>query len=121
MLESVKPVYLFGVAIPFPHTNIESSNYVLLSGVLNSLSFFFKQGKRDDVVSVAPRVLSRLGDCAQAVQGNAQLRKAHIKLVRWLGMTFLPPRVNKWRYQRGGRSLEEALATSSTAQQVSVY
>lgn len=93
----------------------DMSLHVLLSGVLESLNFFFKHGKREDVVGMAPRVLSALGACSPVVQGNTQLRKLHTKVAKWLGITFMPPRVAKWRYQRGGRSLEEALAATPTA------
>lgn len=91
----------------------------LLAGVMTCLCFIFKHGKREDVVCMAPRVLERLTDCSHAVLADTQLRKLHVKLVQWLGVTFLPPRVAKWRYQRGGRSLEQALA-ASPAQQVCV-
>ena len=88
---------------------------MLLSGVLRSLSLLFKHGKREDVVGYAPRVLAALGACSCLMQGNTQLRKQHAKVAYWLGVTFMPPRVAKWRYQRGGRSLEEALLATPTA------
>lgn len=88
---------------------------VMLSGILSTLSLVFKHGKREDVSPLAPTLLSRLGDCSQAISSNTQLRKKHTKLVQCLGVTFLPPRVASWRYQRGGRSLEEALATPNTS------
>ena len=93
----------------------DMSAHVLLSGVLASFSHFFKHGKREDVVGVAPRVLTALGECVDMTRGNTQLRRLHTKLVRWLGITFLPPRLAKWRYQRGGRSLEEALSATPTS------
>ena len=96
---------------------------MLLSGVLSSLCLVFKHGKRDDVIGLAPKVLSQLTGSPHATSTNTNLRKLHVKVVQWLGVTLLPPRVAKWRYQRGGRSLEEALtmdSSSPAAQQVGV-
>lgn len=39
-------------------------------------------------------------------------RKLVTKLVQWLGMTTLPPRIASWRYMRGQRSLLSNLAGS---------
>ena len=97
----------------------------LLCGVLDTLSSLFKHGKREDVLDLATPVLSRLGGCDLTESDNTQLRKLHVKLMQWVGMVFLPPRLASWRYQRGGRSLEEALATSpgvlQSSQEVSVF
>ncbi len=82
-----------------------------LSGVMETLCFLFKHGKREDVLDLAPLVLTQLGEMELGASSNSKLRKLHVKLVKWSGVTFLPPRVATWRYQGGGRSLEEALAT----------
>lgn len=91
---------------------------MLLSGVLSSLCLVFKHGKRDDVIGLAPKVLSELTGSPHATSTNTNLRKLHVKVVQWLGVTLLPPRVAKWRYQRGGRSLEEALTMTDSSQKV---
>jgi hypothetical protein len=96
----------------------------LLSGALFSLCLVFKHGKRDDVIGLAPKILSQLSESPHATSTNTNLRKLYVKVTKWVGVTFLPPRVAKWRYQRGGRSLEEALAVASSAvsaQQVCVH
>jgi hypothetical protein len=36
-------------------------------------------------------------------------RKLLIKLIQRIGLTYLPPRVATWRYQRGSRSLMQNL------------
>ena len=94
------------------------SSMVLLSGVLATLSAIFKHGKREDVVVFASSILSHLSACDLAHSTSSQLRKLHIKLTQWLGVTFLPPRVATWRYQRGGRSIGEALLTTRSSQTV---
>ncbi|KAL4659227.1 tubulin-specific chaperone D [Arapaima gigas] len=87
---------------------------VVLDGVLQSLAQLFKHGKRDDLLLYASTVLQcldkrRLGDSNQTV-----LRKLGIKLVQRLGLTLLKPRLAKWRYQRGSRSLAENLCQPTT-------
>ena len=91
------------------------SGMCALSGVMETLAFLFKHAKREDVLDLAPIVLTQLSDMKLGSSDNAKLRKLHIKLVKWCGVTFLPPRVARWRYQGGGRSLEEALATPHSA------
>lgn len=44
------------------------------------------------------------------------MRKLIVKLACRTGLTFLPPRVVKWRYQRGQRSLLQNLNSSSNEQ-----
>ena len=90
----------------------EDDTYV--PGVLRTLTSLFKHAKRDDVVGVAPAVLRRLCRGDLQMTFNIQQRKSFIKLVQWVGVVFLPPRIAKWRYQRGGRSLEEALGSTHT-------
>lgn len=41
---------------------------------------------------------------------NTLLRKLTCKLVQRIGLTFLPPRLAAWRYQRGKRRLMGGLA-----------
>ena len=44
-------------------------------------------------------------------KNNGLLRKLAVKLCQRIGLTFLPPRVALWRYQRGNRSLELNLSS----------
>ena len=52
-----------------------------------------------------------------AHKNNGLLRKLGIKLCQRIGLTFLPPRVALWRYQRGNRSLESNLTASGISAQ----
>uniref|UniRef100_A0A8K9Y5T8 Tubulin-specific chaperone D n=1 Tax=Oncorhynchus mykiss TaxID=8022 RepID=A0A8K9Y5T8_ONCMY len=95
---------------------------VILDGALQSLAQLFKHGKRDDFLQYAPVVLQCLDQCHVAESSQATLRKLGVKLVQRLGLTFLKPRLAKWRYQRGSRSLAANLSLSqsgSTVQAVS--
>lgn len=82
-------------------------------GVLHCISQIFKKGHRSRILGHAATVLA---PCLMiASQANQTLtRKLTCKLAQRIGMTFLPPRVATWRYQRGQRSLLQNLQSTST-------
>ncbi|KAJ8251398.1 hypothetical protein GJAV_G00220910 [Gymnothorax javanicus] len=88
---------------------------VVLNGVLQSLAQLFKHGKREDLLQYAATVLQYLDQRQLAKSDDTILRKLGVKLVQRLGLTFLKPRLAKWRYQRGSRSLAANLSQSSRA------
>ncbi|CAB1350256.1 unnamed protein product, partial [Coregonus sp. 'balchen'] len=53
-----------------------------------------------------------------AESSQAMLRKLGVKLIQRLGLTFLKPRLAKWRYQRGSRSLAANLSQSQSSSTV---
>ncbi|KAM3864487.1 tubulin-specific chaperone D [Diretmus argenteus] len=85
---------------------------VILDGALQSLAQLFKHGKRDDFLQYAPTVLQCLEQKRISESSEATLRKLGVKLIQRLGLTFLKPRLAKWRYQRGRRSLAANLSAS---------
>ncbi|XP_030646101.1 tubulin-specific chaperone D [Chanos chanos] len=87
---------------------------VVLDGALQSLAQLFKHGKREDFLQYAPTVLQCLDQKRITESNQARLRKLVVKLVQRLGLTFLKPRLAKWRYQRGSRSLTLNLAQSQS-------
>lgn len=87
---------------------------VTLDGALQSLAQLFKHGKRDDFLQYAPTVLQCLDQRRVSDSTQATLRKLGVKLVQRLGLTFLKPRLAKWRYQRGNRSLAANLSMSQS-------
>lgn len=91
---------------------------VTLDGALQSLAQLFKHGKRDDFLQYAPTVLNCLNQKRIAESNQATLRKLGVKVVQRLGLTSLKPRLAKWRYQRGSRSLAVNLAQSSVTESV---
>lgn len=90
----------------------------ILAGVLKTLATLFKISKREELVPNAPKVLEILRQCGFSHSSNTLIRKLNIKLIQRLGTTFLPVRVLSWRYERGSRSLEAALAGSSTQNRI---
>lgn len=93
--------------------NSDSFNII---GVLHCVSQIFKKGHRSRVLAHAPTVLA---PCLLiAAQTNQTLtRKLICKLIQRIGMTFLPPRVATWRYQRGQRSLLQNLKVTDNVSQ----
>ncbi|XP_033896427.2 tubulin-specific chaperone D [Acipenser ruthenus] len=89
---------------------------VVVDGMLQSLAQLFKHGKRDDFLPYAPTVLQCLDNCKLSESNQTILRKLGVKLVQRLGLTFLKPKVAKWRYQRGSRSLAANLSISTQGQ-----
>ncbi|PKU33648.1 tubulin-specific chaperone hypothetical protein [Limosa lapponica baueri] len=78
---------------------------VVMNGMLQALAQLFKHGKREDCLPYAATVLECLDNCKLSESNQMVLRKLGMKLVQRLGMTFVKPKVAKWRYQRGCRSL----------------
>ncbi|XP_078140613.1 tubulin-specific chaperone D [Centroberyx gerrardi] len=91
---------------------------VVLDGALQSLAQLFKHGKRDDLLQYAPTVLQCLEQKRISESSQATLRKLGVKLIQRLGLTFLKPRLAKWRYQRGNRSLAANLSVSQSTSTV---
>ncbi|NWV07754.1 TBCD protein, partial [Ptilonorhynchus violaceus] len=78
---------------------------VIVNGMLQALAQLFKHGKREDCLPYAVTVLECLDNCKLSESNQMVLRKLGMKLVQRLGLTFVKPKVAKWRYQRGCRSL----------------
>ncbi|KFW79471.1 Tubulin-specific chaperone D, partial [Manacus vitellinus] len=78
---------------------------VIVNGMLQALAQLFKHGKREDCLPYAVTVLECLDKCKLSESNQMVLRKLGMKLVQRLGLTFVKPKVAKWRYQRGCRSL----------------
>ncbi|KAB5530646.1 hypothetical protein PHYPO_G00131760 [Pangasianodon hypophthalmus] len=102
-------------------SDLSGSGYqgtVALDGALQSLAQLFKHGKREDFLQYAPTVLQCLDQKRIAESTQTMLRKLAVKVVQRLGLTFLKPRLARWRYQRGSRSLAVNLGQSAAAGKV---
>ncbi|XP_056143333.1 tubulin-specific chaperone D isoform X2 [Lampris incognitus] len=115
----VKQKYL-GDFLDWSLTTVSQTNdqtvgcIVVLDGALKSLAQLYKHGKRDDLLQYAATVLQCLEQKRLSESSEATLRKLGIKLTQRLGLTFLKPRLAKWRYQRGSRSLTANLVASQS-------
>ncbi|XP_036125871.1 tubulin-specific chaperone D isoform X1 [Molossus molossus] len=89
---------------------------ITMDGMLQALAQIFKHGKREDCLPYAATVLKCLDSCRIPDSNHTLLRKLRVKLVQRLGLTFLKPRVAKWRYQRGCRSLAANLQAYTQSQ-----
>uniref|UniRef100_A0A8C5TIZ6 Tubulin-specific chaperone D n=1 Tax=Malurus cyaneus samueli TaxID=2593467 RepID=A0A8C5TIZ6_9PASS len=90
---------------------------VIVNGMLQALAQLFKHGKREDCLPYAATVLKCLDNCKLSESNQMVLRKLGMKLVQRLGLTFVKPKVAKWRYQRGCRSLAANLQAQGAAVQ----
>ncbi|NXU83729.1 TBCD protein, partial [Xiphorhynchus elegans] len=90
---------------------------VIVNGMLQALAQLFKHGKREDCLPYAVTVLECLDKCRLSQSNQMVLRKLGMKLVQRLGLTFVKPKVAKWRYQRGCRSLAANLQAQGAAVQ----
>ncbi|XP_057630408.1 tubulin-specific chaperone D [Chionomys nivalis] len=96
------------------HSSLQTIEGVIaMDGMLQALAQIFKHGKREDCLPYANTVLQCLDGCRLPESNQTLLRKLGVKLVQRLGLTFLKPRVAKWRYQRGSRSLAANLQLSA--------
>ncbi|NWJ02836.1 TBCD protein, partial [Crypturellus undulatus] len=90
---------------------------VIMNGMLQALAQLFKHGRREDCLPYAPTVLECLDNCRLSESNQMVLRKLGMKLVQRLGLTFVKPKVAKWRYQRGSRSLAANLQAQGSGVQ----
>ncbi|KFO76294.1 Tubulin-specific chaperone D, partial [Cuculus canorus] len=90
---------------------------VIINGMLQALAQLFKHGKREDCLPYAAVVLQCLDNCKLSESNQMVLRKLGMKLVQRLGLTFVKPKVAKWRYQRGCRSLAANLQAQGPVMQ----
>ncbi|KAL8163095.1 UNVERIFIED_CONTAM: hypothetical protein K2H54_008023 [Gekko kuhli] len=65
------------------------------------------------ILTGASTVLECFDNLKLSESNQTLLRKLGVKLVQRLGLTFLKPKVAKWRYQRGFRSLAANLQFSA--------
>lgn len=91
----------------------ESSDHVHF-GKLAAISNILKHGKREDLLVHAPKILAWMLSCDYKSANDFLKNKYFVKIIQRLGLVFLKPRLAKWRYQRGSRSLTAKLATGPT-------
>lgn len=86
------------------------------AGILLTLVQIFKTGHRNDLIDKIKIVFENALKAEIENQNNKKssfIKKAKVNLAQRIGMIFLKPKVAKWRYQRGSRSLSSNLVASN--------
>eukprot|EP01114_Cavostelium_apophysatum_P022917 TRINITY_DN8458_c0_g1_i1.p1 TRINITY_DN8458_c0_g1~~TRINITY_DN8458_c0_g1_i1.p1 ORF type:complete len:441 (+),score=70.98 TRINITY_DN8458_c0_g1_i1:34-1323(+) len=89
----------------------EAKDTFLITGVVNALAAIFMRGKRQELLDKIPMIYENLNKINSS---SATHRKLYIKLIQRIGLTFMKPRIARWRYQRGNRSLLQSLGKAGT-------
>jgi hypothetical protein len=82
-------------------------------GFLAAVAAVFKRGDRSGLLKRVPMVLVRITDASLFATASTGLRKMMVKAAARMGLAMLPARVAAWRYNRGSRSLEANLSSST--------
>ena len=93
-----------------------------VSGILQTVTEILKAGHRSDFLSRVGAIFDPLLKSEtknKFMAKSTNLRKYRVNIAQRIGLVFLKPKLVKWRYQRGFRSLQENLgsSTSHSAQQ----
>jgi len=89
-----------------------AGNVFTATGILKALCEIFRYAPRDVLLKHVNLVFHPLIEAQSSnwtSSTNSLSRKLFVKLSQRVGLTFLPARVAKWRYQRGHRSLDVML------------
>ncbi|KAF9275663.1 hypothetical protein BGZ68_010600 [Mortierella alpina] len=86
-------------------------------GILGSLCWIFKLGRREVLLPIADKVEEMLVfiEARDHFMSNSTIKKLIVKLSQRVGLCLLKPRVAAWRYQRGNRSLLSNLGAESVS------
>ena len=90
---------------------------LISSGIVTTLVEVFKTGHRDDLLSRVDIIFKPILETQiknKFIGKSTVLKKAKVNLAQRIGCIFLKPKVAKWRYQRGSRSLVQNLQSSGT-------
>lgn len=88
----------------------EDDDIFVKYGTLACVAMILKHGKREDILPHVRNLLQWVINAEFKSSSEANVQKLVYKIIQRIGMTFLPPRVVSWRYQRGSRSLTANLS-----------
>lgn len=88
----------------------DDGNIFVKYGTLACVAMILKDGKREDLLPHVRKMLQWIINAEFKSNSGANVQKLAYKIVQRIGMTFLPPRIVSWRYQRGSRSLAANLS-----------
>ena len=86
----------------------DSTQMFFVSGILQTLTEILKSGHRSDLLSRVEMIFDPLlkSDIKNKFMAkSSNLRKYKVQIAQRIGLVFLKPKIVKWRYQRGFRSL----------------
>ncbi|XP_030759284.1 tubulin-specific chaperone D [Sitophilus oryzae] len=87
-----------------------NSNVFVKYGTLSCIATIIKHGKREDVLPHARVLLEWIINSEFKENSGSNVQKLVYKIIQRIGLTFLPPLIASWRYQRGNRSLAANLS-----------
>ena len=91
----------------------DGGNVYMVCGVFGALAGLFKSGERDRLrTQVVPRVFESVVATVDGATSTTQ-RKLAVKLIQRMGLTFMEPRNQQWRYTKSLTSLERNLAAAT--------
>lgn len=91
----------------------DGGNVYMVCGVFGALAGLFKSGERDRLrTQVVPRVFESVLATVDGATSTTQ-RKLAVKLIQRMGLTFMEPRNQQWRYTKSLTSLEKNLKGST--------
>ncbi|XP_066141125.1 tubulin-specific chaperone D [Euwallacea fornicatus] len=83
----------------------QESNVFVKYGTLACIAMIIKHGKREDILPHAQKLLAWIINSEFKDSSGTNVQKLVYKIIQRIGLTFLPPQIASWRYQRGSRSL----------------
>lgn len=109
----IKDIYLSSfIDWTFVEINLDAVN--IRYGTLLAIAAILKHGKREDLLPYATKILKWIQEQHFKDSTDFLKNKYNIKIIQRLGLIFMPPKIAQWRYNRGSRSLQTNLTTSST-------
>ena len=96
------------------HIGLPDTSAFLITGIFTTLCQIAKHGERLVLQGCLPVVIDRVVETAGASNTSPLLRKLTVKFAQRVGLTYLPPKVVDWRYQRGVLSLSQRLCDHYT-------
>ena len=104
--------YLTKVATIFTESKEASAEIGRVSGILQTMVEIFKIGHRDDLISMVDILFAPVVEAPitnKFMTKSTIIRKNRVKLAQRIGCIFLKPKVTKWRYKRGSRTLNHLI------------
>lgn len=104
--------YLTKVANIFTESKEASAEIGRVSGILQTMVEIFKIGHRDDLISMVDILFAPVVEAPitnKFMTKSTIIRKNRVKLAQRIGCIFLKPKVTKWRYKRGSRTLSHLI------------